>query len=134
MCFFVGEVILPLTSGRTDRADILGYELISKRSRNENKNKKRKRQEPEGSCIKRKEMIMSTNPNNANQNVRESLLSDIEATKQAIVELSDEQLEQIAGGAGGGLEHKWNSLVRGSRYVGQQTQNVASNVYNASGY
>src|SRR6476660_3572075 len=42
---------------------------------------------------------MSTNPNGANQpNVGESLLSGIEATKQAIVELSDEQLELVAGG------------------------------------
>jgi hypothetical protein len=75
---------------------------------------------------------MSTNPNDAKQNLRESLLSDIEATKQAITELSDEQLEQIAGGSH--LEHKWNSLVRGTRYVTQQAQNAASNVYNASGY
>jgi len=79
-------------------------------------------------------MTMSTNPNDAKQNLRESLLSDIEATKQAIVELSDEELEAVAGGDGGGLEHKWNSLVRGSRYVKQQTQNAAYNVYGASGY
>jgi len=38
MCFFVGEVILPLTSGRTDRAEILECELILKRSRKKKKN------------------------------------------------------------------------------------------------
>ena len=78
---------------------------------------------------------MSTNPNNANQpNVRESLLSDIETTTQAIVELSDEELDQVAGGAGGGLEHKWNSIVRGTRYTKQQVQNLGQNLYDASGY
>jgi hypothetical protein len=87
---------------------------------------------------------MSTNPNNA-KNVRESLLNDLEAARQAIVELSDDQLEAISGGDGGGLEHKWNSIVRGTRYVNQQVGNVAgnaanqvrnaaNNVYNASGY
>jgi hypothetical protein len=69
---------------------------------------------------------MSTNPNNA-KNVRESLLNDLEAARQAIVELSDDQLEAISGGDGGGLEHKWNSIVRGTRYVNQQVGNVAGN-------
>ena len=32
--------------------------------------------------------------------LRQSLLAEIEASKQAIEELSDEQLEEIAGGAG----------------------------------
>ena len=78
---------------------------------------------------------MSTNPNGANQpNVRESLLSGIEAAKQAIIELSDEELEAVAGGDGGGLEHKWNSIVRGTRYTSAQVQNLGQNIYDASGY
>jgi hypothetical protein len=76
---------------------------------------------------------MSTNPNNA-KNVRESLLNDLEAARQAIVELSEDQLEAISGGKNAGsLEHKFNSLVRGTRYVNQQVGNVAGNAYNAVG-
>src|SRR5689334_17575806 len=51
---------------------------------------------------------MSNQPENENQQaetitteeLREFLLTEIEASKQAIAELSDEQLEEVAGGAG----------------------------------
>jgi hypothetical protein len=39
------------------------------------------------------------------QELREALLSELEASKQAIAELSDEQLEEIAGGAIGTVYH-----------------------------
>ena len=49
---------------------------------------------------------MSNQPENENQQpetftpeeVRQSILAEIEATQQAITELSDEQLEEVAGG------------------------------------
>jgi len=53
---------------------------------------------------------MSNQPENENQQaetvsaeeLREYLLTELETSKQAIAELSDEQLEEIAGGAGPG--------------------------------
>jgi hypothetical protein len=39
------------------------------------------------------------------QELREALLSELEASKQAIAELNDEQLEEIAGGAIGTVYH-----------------------------
>ena len=41
------------------------------------------------------------------EEVRQSLLAEIDATQQAIAELSNEQLEEVVGGAGKGL---WQSL------------------------
>jgi hypothetical protein len=54
----------------------------------------------------RKEITMSNQPEHENQQpetvtpeeVRQSLLAEIEAGKQAITELSDDQLEEVAGG------------------------------------
>jgi hypothetical protein len=54
-------------------------------------------QEPEASCIKRKEMTMSNQPENEMQQP----LTAIEASQQALVELSDEELTQVAGGGFG---------------------------------
>ena len=61
---------------------------------------------PEGSCTHRhrKETTMSNQPEHENQQnltpeeVRQSLLAEIDATKQAIAELSNEQLEEVVGG------------------------------------
>ena len=55
----------------------------------------------------RKKVTMSNQPENENQQIqtvtpqelREFLLAELEATKQAIAELSDEQMEIITGGA-----------------------------------
>src|SRR5690349_6219173 len=98
MCFFSGGAILPTSSGRRDRADIPpGYEI--------QKAKCISRQEPEGSCAKRKEKIMTTENENQQtptpEEVRQYILAELEASKQTIAELSDEELEEVAGGKGG---------------------------------
>jgi hypothetical protein len=65
-----------------------------------------RRQEPESSCAYRKEMTMSNQPQYENQQpetvtpeeLRQSILAELEASKQEHVDLSDEQLMEIAGG------------------------------------
>jgi hypothetical protein len=59
-----------------------------------------------GFRAKRKEMMMSNQPENETQQpetvtpqeIRQSILADIDAYQQAIAELSDEELEAVAGG------------------------------------
>ena len=56
------------------------------------------------------------------QELRQSLLSQLEASQQAITELSDEQLEQVAGGGLWGLAAKVASkegLKVGGEVVGK---------------
>ena len=56
------------------------------------------------------------------QELRQSLLSELDASQQAITELSDEQLEQVAGGALGGMIAKMTSkegLKVGGEVVGK---------------
>jgi hypothetical protein len=69
---------------------------------------------------KGKEPIMSNQPENPipAQELREALLVEIEARQQAIVELSDEQLEEVAGGSALGKANRalhW--LYRGTADV-----------------
>src|SRR5690349_18554654 len=59
---------------------------------------------PSGFCTTRKEVTMSNQSENEMQQtptpeeVRQHLLTEIEASKQTIEELSEEELEQVAGG------------------------------------
>jgi hypothetical protein len=56
------------------------------------------------------------------QDLRQSLLSELDASRQAIIELSDEQLEQVAGGSLGSLVAKVTSkqgLKVGGEVVGK---------------
>jgi hypothetical protein len=79
--------------------------------------------ESEGSCILRKEKIMSNQPENEQQSmtaeeVRQYILAELEAGKKAIAELSDEQLEEVAGGGrfgrgGGSFGHGGGSFAPG---------------------
>ena len=62
---------------------------------------------------------MSNQPEHENQQpksvtpeeVRQSILAELEASKQAITELSDEQLEEVAGGEFYGMFKETNSNV-----------------------
>ena len=64
-------------------------------------------EQPEGSYTytKRKKVTMSNQPENENQQtitteeVRQYLLDELDASQQAVVELSEEELETISGGA-----------------------------------
>jgi hypothetical protein len=66
---------------------------------------------------------MSTNHNDAKQ----------KNMSEGIIELNEELLDGITGGDGGGLEHKWNSLVRGTRYVNAQVGHGVGHAVNAVG-
>jgi bacteriocin-like protein len=59
-----------------------------------------KRRKPEGFCTHRKENTMSNHAHDEQQpqELRQSLLSELETNQQAMSELNDEELEQVAGG------------------------------------
>jgi hypothetical protein len=66
----------------------------------------------------RKEQSMSNQPENGvltPRELRQTLLNELEISQQAITALSDEQLEEIAGGRGApGSHHGWGKFALGA--------------------
>jgi hypothetical protein len=86
------------------------------------------------SVPKRKERTMFNQPENENQQsvtpeeVRQSLLAELDASKQAIEELSDEQLEEVDGGVGSLYQH-----FRFIRKTGEPSVTLTPNFINRLG-
>jgi hypothetical protein len=117
MCFSRVYGILASGSLETEGAECAWLDTAIQRT-----HEPMNRQEPETSCLHRKEKSMSNQPENETltpQEVRQTLLSEIEASQQAIAELSDEQLEEIAGGIGGATRANFSWLMTQAKLSGR---------------
>jgi hypothetical protein len=101
MLFAAGQTILPSCSERTSKP-FLPVRDIHQPGMASTIHMHKKG--PSGSCTnERKNVTMSDQFENESmtpEEVRQSLLAEIDATQQAIAELSNEQLEEVVGGKG----------------------------------